>query len=187
MAGTRQIHHQPRWGPLQHTGWHADVSSEVIAKGLSRNAAQVYGHSSRSAVSSPSLSSHPSFWRITLGRPSISTPSDYAVVSASGSVSTPASSIADQASAASHPTPTTTSPEARPKGSAEQVLYPKSDGQDTNGIGSPSSSNSCQCTFPECTATPFQIQYLLNSHMNVHSDERPYFCTVEDCPQGPDG
>lgn len=43
------------------------------------------------------------------------------------------------------------------------------------------------CTFPNCTAAPFQTQYLLNSHQNVHSNQRPHFCPVEGCPRGPGG
>ncbi|ETN43449.1 uncharacterized protein HMPREF1541_02608 [Cyphellophora europaea CBS 101466] len=44
-----------------------------------------------------------------------------------------------------------------------------------------------RCSMPGCTAVPFQTQYLLNSHMNVHSDQRPHFCPVRDCPRGPGG
>jgi hypothetical protein len=43
------------------------------------------------------------------------------------------------------------------------------------------------CTHEGCTAIPFQTQYLLNSHMNVHSDTRTHFCPVEECPRGPRG
>jgi hypothetical protein len=43
------------------------------------------------------------------------------------------------------------------------------------------------CTHEGCTAIPFQTQYLLNSHMNVHSDTRTHFCPVEECPRGPGG
>ena len=40
-----------------------------------------------------------------------------------------------------------------------------------------------QCTYPGCNAVPFQTQYLLNSHTNVHSQNRPHFCPVEGCPR----
>lgn len=43
------------------------------------------------------------------------------------------------------------------------------------------------CTFEGCTAAPFQTQYLLNSHMNVHSNTRSHFCPVKGCPRGPGG
>jgi hypothetical protein len=141
---------------------------------------QMYGRSPYSAKSPPSLPSHPSFWRIP-------TASDYAVGSTSESVLTPASSIVNQSSAASHPTPTTTSLEARLDGSPEQVLSPESDGQETNGNDSLFSSNSYKCTIPGCTTAPFKTQYLLNSHMNVHLDTRLYFCPVEGCTRGPSG
>jgi hypothetical protein len=39
------------------------------------------------------------------------------------------------------------------------------------------------CTHPGCTAAPFQTQYLLNSHANVHGPNRPHFCTVKGCPR----
>ncbi|KIW93110.1 uncharacterized protein Z519_05715 [Cladophialophora bantiana CBS 173.52] len=44
-----------------------------------------------------------------------------------------------------------------------------------------------KCTFEGCTAAPFHTQYLLNSHMNVHSNTRTHFCPIKDCPRGPGG
>ncbi|QKX53316.1 uncharacterized protein TRUGW13939_00394 [Talaromyces rugulosus] len=44
-----------------------------------------------------------------------------------------------------------------------------------------------KCQFPDCNAAPFQTQYLLNSHANVHSQERPHYCPVQDCPRGVGG
>ncbi|OBU01021.2 hypothetical protein VE01_00933 [Pseudogymnoascus verrucosus] len=38
-----------------------------------------------------------------------------------------------------------------------------------------------QCNYPGCTAQPFQTQYLLNSHANVHSQNRPHYCPVKGC------
>jgi hypothetical protein len=43
------------------------------------------------------------------------------------------------------------------------------------------------CTVPGCTAQPFQTQYLLNSHANVHSTARPHYCPVPGCPRGEGG
>lgn len=37
------------------------------------------------------------------------------------------------------------------------------------------------CKFSGCTAAPFQTQYLLNSHANVHSSARPHYCPVGGC------
>lgn len=43
------------------------------------------------------------------------------------------------------------------------------------------------CNYPGCTAPPFQTQYLLNSHANVHSSARPHYCPVQDCPRSEGG
>lgn len=43
------------------------------------------------------------------------------------------------------------------------------------------------CTFAGCNAPPFQTQYLLNSHANVHSSNRPHYCSVQGCPRGEGG
>ncbi|KAM7205088.1 metallothionein expression activator [Rhypophila sp. PSN 637] len=43
------------------------------------------------------------------------------------------------------------------------------------------------CTFPQCNAPAFQTQYLLNSHMNVHSSARPHYCPVPNCPRSEGG
>lgn len=44
-----------------------------------------------------------------------------------------------------------------------------------------------QCTYPGCTAQPFQTQYLLNSHANVHSSNRPHYCPIKGCPRSEGG
>lgn len=51
----------------------------------------------------------------------------------------------------------------------------------------PHGSGGFKCDHPGCTAAPFQTQYLLNSHANVHSQTRPHFCPVPDCPRGERG
>ena len=43
------------------------------------------------------------------------------------------------------------------------------------------------CKFPGCKAPPFQTQYLLNSHSNVHSSARPHYCPVKGCPRSEGG
>ena len=48
---------------------------------------------------------------------------------------------------------------------------------------SPSAAGAFKCFHPGCTAPPFQTQYLLNSHANLHSSARPYYCPVERCPR----
>ena len=44
-----------------------------------------------------------------------------------------------------------------------------------------------KCTFKDCTAPAFLTQYLLNSHANVHSDERPHYCPVQGCARSEPG
>lgn len=44
-----------------------------------------------------------------------------------------------------------------------------------------------KCPFEGCQARPFQTQYLLNSHANVHSLERPHYCPVQGCPRSKAG
>jgi hypothetical protein len=55
-----------------------------------------------------------------------------------------------------------------------------------DGITNPSQSPYV-CTVPGCNAPPFQTQYLLNSHANVHSSARPHYCPVAGCPRGETG
>ncbi|KAI5863195.1 hypothetical protein GGS23DRAFT_605239 [Durotheca rogersii] len=43
------------------------------------------------------------------------------------------------------------------------------------------------CTVQGCNAPPFQTQYLLNSHLNVHSSARPHYCPVKGCPRSEGG
>lgn len=43
------------------------------------------------------------------------------------------------------------------------------------------------CKYPGCSAPPFQTHYLLNSHTNVHSSNRPHYCHVKGCPRGEGG
>ncbi|KAK8108776.1 hypothetical protein PG984_014577 [Apiospora sp. TS-2023a] len=43
------------------------------------------------------------------------------------------------------------------------------------------------CKFAGCNAAPFQTQYLLNSHANVHSSARPHYCAVKGCPRSEGG
>ncbi|KAI0476672.1 hypothetical protein F4859DRAFT_521249 [Xylaria cf. heliscus] len=43
------------------------------------------------------------------------------------------------------------------------------------------------CTYQGCNAQPFQTQYLLNSHANVHSSARPHYCPVKGCSRSEGG
>ncbi|CAO1597902.1 MAG: hypothetical protein LQ349_001233 [Xanthoria aureola] len=51
----------------------------------------------------------------------------------------------------------------------------------------PLGNGNFKCDFPGCTAAPFQTQYLLNSHANVHSQIRPHYCPVKTCPRSEGG
>lgn len=51
----------------------------------------------------------------------------------------------------------------------------------------PLATGNFRCSFPGCTAAPFQTQYLLNSHANVHSQNRPHYCPVKTCPRSEGG
>lgn len=48
-------------------------------------------------------------------------------------------------------------------------------------------TGSYKCPVPNCNAPPFQTQYLLNSHANVHSSARPHYCPVAGCPRSEGG
>lgn len=43
------------------------------------------------------------------------------------------------------------------------------------------------CKVEGCKAPPFQTQYLLSSHANVHSQARPHYCSVKGCPRSEGG
>ncbi|OCK82917.1 hypothetical protein K432DRAFT_292156 [Lepidopterella palustris CBS 459.81] len=51
----------------------------------------------------------------------------------------------------------------------------------------PHGAGGFKCEHPGCIAPPFQTQYLLNSHANVHSQSRPHYCPVAGCPRGENG
>lgn len=53
--------------------------------------------------------------------------------------------------------------------------------------GSDSVSSQYLCTFEGCKAPPFQTQYLLNSHAQIHSQARPHYCPRRGCPRSEGG
>ncbi|KAK4123492.1 hypothetical protein N657DRAFT_559677, partial [Parathielavia appendiculata] len=81
---------------------------------------------------------------------------------------------------------TSTSPEAT---SSHQAGSPPVAGLDRVGIDGMTiqTIGVYVCKVPGCTAPPFQTQYLLNSHANVHSSARPHYCPVPGCPRGEGG
>ncbi|PLB41462.1 uncharacterized protein BDW47DRAFT_115225 [Aspergillus candidus] len=77
-----------------------------------------------------------------------------------------------------YPTPVDPTP---PAGGCERMPFSPAN-PSPNGVVS-----SYKCRHPGCTAPPFQTQYLLNSHANVHSQDRPHFCPVDGCTRGVGG
>ena len=132
-----------------------------------------YSHPSP-GMSPPGYPSHPTYWRRAPTEASTSTPSTY-------EASTPAS-VPGPSPAQSYPTPNIQDHRGSVDGSSTPQLL--------NGPlppNGPFTSSTFKCTFSGCIAAPFQTQYLLNSHANVHSSNRPHFCPVADCPRGPGG
>ncbi|KAJ6258826.1 hypothetical protein Dda_6880 [Drechslerella dactyloides] len=60
-------------------------------------------------------------------------------------------------------------------------------GSGDSSQSSPSVAGGFKCTEEGCTAAPFSTQYLLNSHANVHSEDRPHFCPVPGCQRAEGG
>ncbi len=136
-------------------------------------------------------------WRGSNCESNPSTSSEYAS-STSAATSTPASSIIIPSPAASGPSPLPTLLEqgmetteedstikVEPEVDAEDKIEP--DPPPTDSSSTRFASGSYKCNFQGCNTAPFQTQYLLNSHMNVHSNTRSHFCPVDGCPRGPGG
>ncbi|KAL4739184.1 hypothetical protein BDV11DRAFT_188200 [Aspergillus similis] len=90
----------------------------------------------------------------------------------------PPSTASNRSPASSYPTPI----ERASTGACEPVGFPPSSQSNTA-----TTTGTYKCSHPGCTAPPFQTQYLLNSHANVHSQDRPHFCPIEGCSRGPGG
>ena len=138
---------------------------------------------------SPPTTTNPATWRSNSG--SASTNSDCGVTSASTLTSMSTPSSAPLQSPYHFPTPTS-APSDQPRQDAlnGNQTSPDHDNPELNGLinGNGGYANgSFTCSVKGCTAVAFHTQYLLNSHMNVHSDTRPHFCPVTECPRGPGG
>jgi hypothetical protein len=81
---------------------------------------------------------------------------------------------------------TTETPNTDPSGSTPCGIPAGIDRMSIDGITNPQIGG-FQCTYPGCSAQPFQTQYLLNSHANVHSSNRPHYCPVKGCPRSEGG
>ena len=125
-----------------------------------------------SIMSPPGLPSHPTYWRPA---PKIEPP--YSTPSA-GDATTPSTcTLTGESPTSAYPTPNVQDHRMSVEGESPQLI---------NGPlppNGPFTSTAFKCTHPGCTAAPFQTQYLLNSHANVHSLSRPHFCPVDGCPR----
>ncbi|KAE8350210.1 hypothetical protein BDV28DRAFT_151159 [Aspergillus coremiiformis] len=115
-----------------------------------------------SAVSSPA--SQNSYWRS-------SHKSEVSYLTSTYEIAHPTA----KSPATSYPTPT----DQTPGGTCERA--PFNPNLQSNGVVT---TGAYQCDHPGCNAAPFQTQYLLNSHANVHSQDRPHFCPIEGCSRG---
>jgi hypothetical protein len=107
----------------------------------------------------PSHSGHQTYWRNASKEGSFSTTSPVAVPGLA---------------------PVTAYPTPKDIASPESATTPQALNGPLSANG-PFTSSTFKCTHPGCTAQPFQTQYLLNSHANVHSSSRPHYCPVKSC------
>ncbi|OBT62383.1 hypothetical protein VE03_08423 [Pseudogymnoascus sp. 23342-1-I1] len=77
-------------------------------------------------------------------------------------------------------------PNTDPTGSTPNGIPAGIDRMSIDGITNPLVGG-FQCNYSGCTAQPFQTQYLLNSHANVHSQNRPHYCPVKGCQRSEGG
>ena len=85
-------------------------------------------------------------------------------------------------------TPNTDHSASTPATSTSINSAPSNDRMSVDSNTHPQSiSGSYTCTVQGCNVVPFQTQYLLNSHMNVHSSARPHYCPVKGCPRSEGG
>jgi hypothetical protein len=68
----------------------------------------------------------------------------------------------------------------------QSIPTPVFDRMSIDGITHPQ-NGAFRCQYAGCLAAPFSTQYLLNSHANVHSSNRPHYCNVKDCPRSEGG
>lgn len=129
---------------------------------------------------SPPVSPHDAFTR-HMGSPgAVPTTSSQYQFLANGALTN--RSNADYSSSATGETPGTDQSGSTPATSTSVVTDPMSLDNISNPMGP-----GYQCTEPGCHAPPFQTQYLLSSHANVHSSARPHYCPVPGCPRGEAG
>lgn len=93
-----------------------------------------------------------------------------------------------QANGSRRPQDYATAPAAPPgsEPSSSRAAASTADKMSIGGITAPP-TGAYVCKFAGCKAPPFQTQYLLNSHANVHSSARPHYCPVPGCPRSVGG
>ncbi|RPB04744.1 hypothetical protein L873DRAFT_1758311 [Choiromyces venosus 120613-1] len=72
-------------------------------------------------------------------------------------------------------------------GTEDTITSPRSRSAMAPGSQGPLASGGFKCEYAGCKAPPFQTQYLLNSHANVHSSVRPHYCPVKGCSRAEGG
>lgn len=102
------------------------------------------------------------------------------------SIRRPSQAEGGQYSSAEYSTPSTSTGETPSTDQSGATPAIPIDRMSIDGITNPQIGG-FQCTYPGCTAQPFQTQYLLNSHANVHSSNRPHYCSVKGCPRSEGG
>ncbi|KAJ9614027.1 hypothetical protein H2200_002163 [Cladophialophora chaetospira] len=185
-------------GDLQDTGFASFTGMSPMNRSTPGHLSHYASPASYSALSPRGPMGPPSnydYWRAATGNSNASTSSSH--TSSSATTSTPASSIAGPSPVASNPSPMAAVPEHDRESSRrdsfednEENDHSESHSDPPPNDGSESArfaSGNYKCTYHACTAAPFQTQYLLNSHMNVHSNSRTHFCPVKNCPRGPGG
>ncbi|KAL9617884.1 MAG: hypothetical protein Q9160_007372 [Pyrenula sp. 1 TL-2023] len=152
---------------------HPGPSPSSYSQSSPASSKDTYHMSPPSFPSQPSQPSHPIYWR----QPSKIEPPPYSTPS-SGDAATPSTAtLKGESPSRSYPTPNDQDHRMNPDGESVQLV---------NGAYAPDGpliTTAFKCTHPGCTAPPFQTQYLLNSHANVHSDTRPHYCSVKGCPR----
>lgn len=94
-------------------------------------------------------------------------------------------SSVDYNSSSTNQTPSTDQSASTPATSTHSVADKMS--IDGMAFNNPQEAGGFVCKFDGCSAAPFQTQYLLNSHANVHSSSRPHYCSVKGCPRSEGG
>ena len=150
----------------------------------------IYSHPSpasskdMSIMSPPGYPAHPTCWRSNPMEGSFSTTSPASVPGL-----TPVTSSASYPTPKDLPLPLEPNPSPHPVNGTilPNLPFPSSVTTTTPTTTTSNPPSAFKCHHPGCTAAPFQTQYLLNSHTNVHSSDRPHYCPVKNCSRSQGG